>query len=86
MPRWEGQQRQRRGQVPNLGVENTGDKASLQYKRSYFVDWRMVDGLKRESLGRWDYLLDSVIEGDQALARRGHERPHRDGDRRGRRR
>jgi len=64
MPRWEGQLRQRRGQVPNLGVENAGEKPPLQYKRSYFVDWRMVDNLKRESLGRWDYLLDSTIEGD----------------------
>ena len=47
--------------------QNAGEKASLQYKRSYFVDWRMVDGLKRESLGRWDYLLDSTIEGDPRL-------------------
>jgi len=67
MPRWEGQLRQRRGRVPNLGVENAGEKASLQYKRSYFVDWRMVDGLKRESIGRWDYLLDSTIENDPRL-------------------
>ncbi len=67
MPRWEGQLRQRRGRVPNLGVENAGGKASLQYKRSYFVDWRMVDGLKRESLGRWDYLLDSTIEDEPRL-------------------
>jgi len=67
MPRWEGQLRQRQGQVSNLGVDNAGEKASLQYKRSYFVDWRMVDGLRRESLGRWDYLLDSTMEGDPRL-------------------
>ena len=67
MPRWEGQLRQRQGRVTNLGIENAGEKASLQYKRSYFVDWRMVDGLKRESLGRWDYLLDSTIEDDPRL-------------------
>ena len=76
MPRWEGQLRQRRGQVSNLGVDNAGEKASLQYKRSYFVDWRMVDGLKRESLGRWDYLLDSTIEGDPRLVS-GRRRPTR---------
>jgi hypothetical protein len=68
MPRWEGQLRQRQGRVPNLAVQNTGGKASLQYKRSYFVDWRMVDALKRESIARWDYLLDSTIEGDPRLA------------------
>jgi hypothetical protein len=67
MPRWEGQLRQRQGRVSNLGVENAGEKPSLQYKRSYFVDWRMVDRLKRESLDRFDYLLDSTIEGDPRL-------------------
>jgi hypothetical protein len=67
MPRWEGQLRQRQGRVSNLGVPNVGEKASLQYKRGYFVDWRIVDGLKRESIGRWDYLLDSTIEGDPRL-------------------
>jgi mannose-6-phosphate isomerase class I len=68
MPRWEGQLRQRQGRVSNLGLENVGEKASLQYKRGYFVDWRIVDAMKRESLGRWDYLLDSTIEGDPRLA------------------
>jgi len=67
MPRWEGQLRQRRGRVTNLGVQNAGEKASLQYKRAYFVDWRIVDRLKRESLRRWDYLLDSTIEGRPRL-------------------
>jgi hypothetical protein len=67
MPRWEGQLRQRRGVVSNLGIANAGTKASLQYKRSYFIDWRVVDALKRESLDRWDYLLDSTIDGDPRL-------------------
>jgi len=68
MPRWEGQLRQRQGRVSNLGVRNAGEMAALQYKRGYFVDWRIVDNLKRESLDRWDFLLDSTVEGEPRLA------------------
>ena len=67
MPRWEGQLRQRRGEVGNLGVQNQGLKASLQYKRSFFVDWRVCDRLKEKTIGQWDYLLDTIIPGDPKL-------------------
>ena len=67
MPRWEGQLRQRRGEVSNLGVSNAGTKASLQYKRSYFVDWRMVDRVKQDTWRRWDYLLDTTVPGEPRL-------------------
>ncbi len=67
MPRWEGQLRQRRGEVSNLGVENAGTKASLQYKRSFFVDWRVCDRLKVATFDRWDYLLDTTGAGDPKL-------------------
>lgn len=60
MPRWEGQLRQRRGEVSNLGVANAGCKASLQYKRSYFVDWRVCDRWKKPLLERADYFLDTT--------------------------
>lgn len=60
MPRWEGQLRQRRGEVDNLGVRNRGSKASLQYKRSFFIDWRVCDRLKRQTMPRWDFLLDTT--------------------------
>ena len=60
MPRWEGQLRQRRGEADNLGVRNRGYKASLQYKRSFFVDWRVADRLKMATMDRWDYLLDTT--------------------------
>ena len=63
IPRWEGQLRQRQGRAPNLGVRNAGEQASLQYKRAFFVDWRIVDRLKRESLNCWDYFLDSTTDG-----------------------
>lgn len=67
MPRWESQLRQRAGRANNLGVRNAGEKASLQYKRAYFVDWRVVDRIRQETLGRWDFLLDSTREGDPRL-------------------
>jgi hypothetical protein len=67
MPRRECQLRQRAGRVNNLGVGNAGEKASLQYKRAYFVDWRVVDRIRQETLGRWDFLLDSTREGDPRL-------------------
>lgn len=61
MPRWEGQLRQRRDEVSNLGVENRSLPASLQYKRSFFVDWRICDKLKRATFACWDYLLDTCV-------------------------
>lgn len=59
MPRWEGQLRQRRGEVSNLGTLNRGIKASLQYKRSFFIDWRVADRLKRATMSRWSFVLDT---------------------------
>ncbi len=67
MPRWEGQLRQRRGEVDNLGVPNRGLKGSLQYKRSFFVDWRVCDRLKQDTLNRWDFLLDTTVAGDPKM-------------------
>jgi hypothetical protein len=60
MPRWEGQLRQRRATVDNLGVRNRGLKASLQYKRSFFIDWRVADRLKQTTMAKWDFLLDTT--------------------------
>lgn len=67
LPRWEGQLRQRRGEVGNLGAANRGLKASLQYKRSFFVDWRVCDRLKQATLDGWDYLLDTTIPHDPRM-------------------
>ncbi len=67
MPRWEAQMRQRRNEVSNLGVKNRDLKASLQYKRSFFIDWRVCDKLKQATLPRWDFLLDTTKPGDPRL-------------------
>ena len=60
MPRWELQLRYRRKEINNLGLNNRGEKASLQYKRGFFVDWRVADKLKKTTFARWDYVLDTT--------------------------
>lgn len=67
LTRWEAQLRQRAGRIPNLGVQNRGHRPSLQYKRSFFIDWRVCDKLKRETFQKWDYLLDTCAEGDPKM-------------------
>ena len=67
MPRWEGQLRQRRNEVSNLGVQNRDLKGSLQYKRSFFVDWRACDRVKAATLSHWDFLLDTTAPNDPKL-------------------
>lgn len=61
MPRWEGQLRFRRNEVGNLGIDNRTQKASLQYKRAFFVDWRVCDRLKKTLMPSWDYVLDTTV-------------------------
>jgi len=60
MPRWEHWQRFERDEVSNLGVDNAGLDASLQYKRSFFVDWRVCDKHKRRQMAEWDFVLDTT--------------------------
>jgi mannose-6-phosphate isomerase class I len=67
MPRWEEQMRQRANATGNLGVDNRGLKASLKYKRSFFIDWRVCDKLKRRTMDRWDFLLDTCAADDPKL-------------------
>jgi mannose-6-phosphate isomerase class I len=59
LARWEIQLRQRRGEIANLGTDNFTEKASLKYKRAFFVDWRAADRLKKQTLPRADFLLDT---------------------------
>ena len=60
MPRWEGQLRQRRNEVGNLGLNNKTDRASQLYKQSFFVDWRVCDRHKKKIMNRWDLVLDTT--------------------------
>lgn len=68
MPRWEGQLRFRRNEASNLGTENKDTDSALQYKRAFFVDWRVCDRLKKKLIRKWDYVLDTVIQGKPKMA------------------
>jgi len=76
LARWEAQLRFRRNEISNLGVENRMLAANLQYKRAFFVDWRVCDRWKRPLIAKWDFVLDTnnsrepkMAEGD--TVRRG---------------
>jgi len=59
LARWEAQLRFRRNEVSNLGVENRTLAASLQYKRAFFIDWRVCDRWKKPLIREWDFVLDT---------------------------
>ena len=59
MARWEIQLRQRQHKVCNLGLNNSDEEAGIQYKRGYFLDWRVCDKLKQELFEKADYWLDT---------------------------
>ena len=59
MARWEIQQRMRKNKVNNIGINDKGESIEKQYKRAYFVDWRVCDELKKKLISKWDYVLDT---------------------------
>ncbi|MDR1866043.1 MAG: mannose-6-phosphate isomerase, partial [Bacteroidales bacterium] len=59
MARWEIQRRQRLHEVNNIGIRNKAEDAATQYKRGFFVDWRMCDRQKKKLFEKADYWLDS---------------------------
>jgi len=68
LARWEAQQRYRRNAASNLGVENRALPAGLQYKRAFFVDWRVCDRWKRPLISQWDFVLDTNNPSEPKLA------------------
>ena len=68
LARWEAQLRFRRNVSSNLGVENHSLAASLQYKRAFFIDWRVCDRWKRPLIAKWDFLLDTNNPAEPKLA------------------
>jgi mannose-6-phosphate isomerase class I len=67
MPRWEIQQRFRKDRISNLGVNNKELKTSLQYKRAFFVDWRVCDRMKKQLMNSWDFVLDTTVPGQPKM-------------------
>lgn len=68
MARWEIQLRMRRHEVANLGANNHDLEFPQQYKRAYFVDWRVADRLKRQLMERWDFVLDTNLRSQPKMA------------------
>jgi mannose-6-phosphate isomerase class I len=62
MARWEIQLRMRRNEVCNLGITNYEENIESQYKRAYFVDWRVCDRLKKKVMPACDYVLDTNLK------------------------
>ena len=54
-----GQNRFRRNQASNLGAAIPRWTPGLQYKRAYFVNWRVCDRWKRPLISQWDFVLDT---------------------------
>lgn len=61
MARWEIQMRFRGNKVSNVGFDNKEERASLQYKQAFFVDWRILDRWKKKLWSRMDFVLDTNI-------------------------
>jgi mannose-6-phosphate isomerase class I len=59
MARWEIQLRMRKKEVNNIGIHNSDEEFSIQYKRGFFVDWRACDRLKKQLFSRIDYVVDT---------------------------
>ena len=59
MARWEIQARQRLGLVNGVGVKDSDEAPGIQYKRGYFVDWRVCDHHKKSLFDKADFWLDT---------------------------
>ncbi len=59
MARWEIQLRMRKHEVANVGLLNYNDPFETQYKRGYFLDWRVCDVFKKSVLPKCDFVLDT---------------------------
>lgn len=67
MARWEIQMRFRRHEVHGIGIDNSADAVSLQYKRGYFIDWRVADRHKDTLFTKVAYWLDTNAAGDPKM-------------------
>jgi len=68
LARWEAQLRFRRNASANLGSKDPTVPASLQYKRAFFVDWRVADRHKKPLLASCDFVLDTHLAVKPKLA------------------
>lgn len=59
MSRYEVQQRFRRADISNIGVNNRAEPFIKQYHWSFFIDWRISDMIKKPVIKVCDYFLDT---------------------------
>lgn len=67
MPRWEIQLRFRQNKISNLATINAKAEFSYQYKRAFFVDWRVLDRHKKTLMNKWDFVLDTTVPGEPKM-------------------
>lgn len=67
MARWEIQLRQRNHEINNIGLKNSDEEPGIQYKRGFFVDWRVCDRLKQQLFEKADYWLDTNKKNEPKL-------------------
>ena len=66
MPRWELQQRMRKG-LPNWRCSNSNEDVLRKFKRGFFVEWRAADRHKQTLFDHIDFLLDTTDSGTPKL-------------------
>lgn len=59
LARWEIQMRQRQKLVHGIGVDDSRQSAWEQYKRGFFIDWRVADRHKQAVWDRISFFLDT---------------------------
>lgn len=62
MARWEIIQRFRRQEVDGLGVDDRKEPTSIQYKRGYFIDWKVADRHKDSIFRNISYWIDTHVK------------------------
>ena len=65
--RWEIQQRQRRNEISNIGLDNSGELPGQLYKRAFFLDWRSADRHKNELYEQVDFWIDGNLPEKPAM-------------------
>lgn len=67
MTRWEIQQRFRKNTIANWCSDNFTEDPIRQYKRGFFIDWRVIDRHKKSLYDKMDYILDTNRENDPKM-------------------
>ena len=65
--RWEIQQRLRRNEISNIGLDNSGELPGQLYKRAFFLDWRSADRHKNELYEQVDFWIDGNLPEKPAM-------------------